>query len=79
MKSTINGIDYIKYDSNFKEVQEFLGKRPGDKFVDPFYLRRGLAEKPYFWNQFTKKWELVHAGDWFSKDSTGAYREPVEP
>lgn len=48
---------------NFHKIQQKLGKRPGDKYIDPFFLRRGLADRPYFWDENKKKWHLVSLGD----------------
>lgn len=66
------------YDSeNFVSLQEWLGERPGNYFVDKFYLRRGHSHKPYFWNPETKKWELIRIGDRFYIDEDGLpVREP---
>jgi hypothetical protein len=56
---------------NFDEVQLFLGKRPGDYRTDPYYLRKGMANKPYFWDEPAKKWRLVRLGDEFYKRDDG--------
>jgi hypothetical protein len=63
---------------NFTTIQKFLGKRPGDKYVDPYYLRTSLADKPYFWNDTRKRWELVSLGDLFILNDDGSVdRIPV--
>ena len=63
----------IVFDYNFLELQQYLGKRPGDKFVDPYYLRKSGTgvDKPYFWNNYTKKWERINPGDKFYFDDNG--------
>ncbi len=62
------------YVNNFKELQEWLGPRPGDYRIDPFYLRAGIAgqDKPYFWDDPAKKWRLVRYGDMFCKRTDGS-------
>ena len=62
----------------FKHQQELLGKRPGDYRLDPYYLRTGIADKPYFWNDSTRKWERVSLGDLFTVHDDGTVtRTPV--
>lgn len=56
---------------NFNRIQQALGKRPGNYRVDPFYLRRGIAQKIYFWNDYDRKWMLVHMGDLFWLNNEG--------
>lgn len=53
---------------NFSQIQRHLGPRPGGYRVDVFYLRRGIGNKPYFWNDFTSKWQRVQLGDVFFWD-----------
>lgn len=63
----------------YHHIQQVLGKRPGDYRMDPYYLRKGMADKPYFWNYLTKKWELLRLGDVFIIDDEGLVtRIPVE-
>lgn len=65
--------------NNFRHVQSVLGPRPGDKILDPFYLRKSIGDKPYFWNDDRKKWELVRIGDVFEINIDGSVsRIPVE-
>lgn len=62
----------LVYDGyNFDSIQQNLGERPGGYRVDPFYLRKGMANKPYFWNDETKKWERVRLGDMFRVTEEG--------
>lgn len=56
----------LMYDGyNFSKIQQELGERPGGYRVDPYYLRRGIAQKPYFWDALRKKWVIVRLGDSF--------------
>lgn len=48
---------------NFHKLQQELGPRPGGYRTDPNYLRRGIANKPYFWNAYKKKWLMLKIGD----------------
>lgn len=57
--------------SNFVEIQEFFGKRPGDYRIDPYYLRTGMGSKPYFYDARRKKWSAIRRGDKFYFDSDG--------
>lgn len=57
---------------NYYKVQKLLGKRPGDKILDPYYLRTGIGDRPYFWNDVTKKWERVSLGDLFTIHEDGS-------
>ena len=56
--------------NNFKQLSDFLGKRPGDKIVDPNYVKRGWGNKVYFWEN--GKWYLVHPNDNFYKRADGS-------
>lgn len=70
--------EYLFAKENFHLIQQVLGKRPGNKYVDPYYLRTGLADKPYFWNNERKRWELVSLGDLFIINDDGSVdRIPV--
>lgn len=70
--------EVIRFDrENFYLIQQKLGKRPGDKTVDPFYLRKGLADRPYFWDTKTKKWRLLSLGDTIIVDEDGPRLEKV--
>lgn len=65
-------------EASIKKLQEFLGKRPGGYRIDPFYIRTGIAHKPYFWDDYNRKWVMVKVGDKFYFDDEGiAVREPV--
>jgi hypothetical protein len=69
-------IIFDKY--NFYKVQKLLGKRPGDKILDPFYIRTGIGDRPYFWNDETKKWERMSLGDVLTIHDDGSVtRTPV--
>lgn len=56
---------------NLKELQQFLGPRPGNKHVDPMYIRTGHGNKVYCWDDYSKKWKLVSPGDTFFKREDG--------
>lgn len=63
---------------SYHTIQQVLGKRPGNKHVDPYYLRTSMADKPYFWNHERKRWELVSLGDLFIINDDGSVdRIPV--
>lgn len=67
---------YDKY--NHLKIRKLLGKRPGDFILDPYYLRTGMADKPYFWNVDTRRWEMVRLGDVFTIHEDGSVtRTPV--
>ena len=57
--------------SNYHIIQEFLGKRPGDYKVDPYYLRTAMGGKPYFWDYYRKVWIAIRRGDKFYFDNDG--------
>lgn len=57
--------------SNFVQIQQWLGKRPGDYRLDPYYLRHSMGNKPYFWDAIKKKWKMVKLGDKFYFDNDG--------
>jgi hypothetical protein len=62
----------LVYDGyNLFKIEEEFGLRPGGYRVDPNYVRRGIAGKPYFWNNYTKKWTLIRLGDSFFRDDEG--------
>ena len=62
-----------------KKLQEFLGKRPGGYRIDPYYVRTGIAHKPYFWDDYNRKWVMIKIGDTFKFDDYGiAIRIPAE-
>lgn len=64
--------------NDFYKLQQFLGKRPGDYNLDPYYVRRGMGNKPYFWDAINKKWRDVRLGDKFYFDDYGiAVQEKV--
>jgi hypothetical protein len=66
----------LVYDGyNFRQIKEALGKRPGGYRVDPDYLRQGIAQKPYFWDQYYKKWQMIRIGDSFFMDEDGIPRK----
>ena len=69
----------VIYDrNNYFKLQRLLGKRPGDKILDPYYLRTGIGDQPYFWNDERKKWERVSQGDMFTIHEDGSVtRTPV--
>ncbi len=70
--------EYLFSSENFKVIQQVLGKRPGNKHVDPYYLRTSMADKPYFWNDTRKRWERVSLGDLFIINDDGSVdRVPV--
>lgn len=63
---------------NYYKLQQLLGKRPGDKILDPYYIRTGIADRPYFWNDERKKWERMSLGDLFTIHDDGSVtRTPV--
>lgn len=62
---------YENDDKSFRKLQEFLGKRPGNYRIDPFYVRQGMAHKPYFWDDYNRKWVLIKLGDRFRIDEYG--------
>lgn len=56
----------LVYDGyNIHRIQQELGERPGGYRVDPYYIRYGIAHKPYFWDAVEKKWLLINLGDSF--------------
>lgn len=59
---------------DFARIQKWLGERPGDYVVDPFYIKRGYGGKVQFWNVDRKKWEFVRIGDKFIKSQDGVIR-----
>lgn len=65
--------DSVTYEGerNFHELQMFLGKRPGEYRVDPFYVRKSMGNKPYFWDDIDKKWRDIRIGDTFYFDNDG--------
>lgn len=58
-------------ETTFHRLQVFLGKRPGDYITDPNYLRKGMGNKPYFWDAINKKWRDIRIGDIFYFDNDG--------
>lgn len=76
MESTQSSIEYNA--DNFYAIQKFLGERPGGYRIDPYYLRKGMADKPYFWDAEKKKWISVRVGDRFYVNELGeAVRVPA--
>lgn len=72
-------MDIVFTKHEFFKIQRVLGERPGDYHTDPFYLRTGIADKPYFWNADRRKWEMVRLGDVFTLHDDGSVtRTPVE-
>ena len=70
--------DHIYYDNNFMHVQAYLGKRPGEYTMNPYYLKKGFSNKPMFFDVATGKWTYIHPGDRFHLDDEGiARRESV--
>jgi hypothetical protein len=66
----------LVYDGyNFSKIQEALGERPGGYRVDPDYLRKSWADRPYFWDKDKKKWRMIHIGDLFYIDDEGIPRK----
>lgn len=63
--------EYVFAKDNFLNLQKVLGERPGEYRLDPFYLRKALADKPMFWNYEKKIWERVSLGDVFVIDDEG--------
>lgn len=63
--------EFLFAKENFRVIQQTLGKRPGNYKVDPYLLRKGINDKPYFWNDTTRKWELVRLGDLFIIEDDG--------
>lgn len=64
----------MEYEGNPKSIrilQDFLGKRPGNYRVDPFYIRTGIAGKPYLWDDYNRRWVMVRKGDVFGFDDHG--------
>lgn len=64
-------------ESTLNELRNFLGKRPGNYRVDPNYIRVGFGgHKPYFWDDYNRKWVGIRIGDKFYFDDYGiAVRE----
>lgn len=60
---------------NLQEISKAYGPRPGEYTVDPNYVRTGMANKPYFWDAYRKKWELIRLGDTFFMDEDGVPRK----
>ena len=56
---------------DFVRIQSWLGKRPGDYKVDPYYLRRGFHNKVQFWDASKRQWKPVRIGDKFIKSQDG--------
>jgi hypothetical protein len=54
---------------NFVEIQRWAGKRPGNKMVDPYYLKHGMGQKCYFWEG---RWILLNPGDMIYKRADGS-------
>lgn len=61
---------YVYDGDNFVRIQRILGERPGGYRIDKFYLRRGLGQKPYFWDEYNNKWLRLHMGDliWINEE-----------
>lgn len=58
-------------EQSFADVKRFLGKRPGNYHVDAFYIRQGMGKKPYFWDDYDRKWVAIRLGDSFYFDEYG--------
>jgi hypothetical protein len=56
----------------FFAIQKALGKRPGNYHLDPYYLRTGMGDKPYFWDAERKRWKMVRLGDLFVINEDGS-------
>jgi hypothetical protein len=66
----------LAYDGhNLSKIRNALGPRPGEYKVDPDYIRTGIAQRPYFWDAYRKKWEMVRLGDSFFHDDQGIARK----
>lgn len=63
--------EFIIYqgEHNYTAVERFVGRRPGDKKVDPFYVKKGWGNKTYFWDG---RWILLHPGDMIYKRADGS-------
>lgn len=55
----------------YAEIQTWLGERPGGYRVDPFYIRSGIGSKAYCWDDYARKWRLLHTGDVLFKREDG--------
>jgi hypothetical protein len=55
-----------------EEIKRVLGKRPGDYVLDPYYLRKGIGDKPYFWDEENRRWRMVRLGDLFTIEEDGS-------
>jgi hypothetical protein len=63
--------EFLFAKENFHLIQKVLGKRPGNYHTDPYYLRTGMADKPYFWDAKRKVWKMVRLGDLFIINDDG--------
>lgn len=57
--------------ANLKRLQEKFGARPGNYRVDPWYFRFGIANKPYWWDDYDRRWRMLKFGDEFDWDENG--------
>lgn len=55
-------------EGDFRRIQQWVGYRPGEYAIDPYYIRRGFGNKCYFWEDDSKKWRLLHNGDKIIKE-----------
>lgn len=57
--------------ANIKGLQKTFGERPGNYSVDRFYFRTGIGNKPYYWDDYERKWKLLKDGMEFELDDDG--------
>lgn len=56
----------------YVELQKWLGLREGGtKYIDPYYVRKGMGNKAYCWDDFSKKWRILSPGDTVFKRADG--------
>lgn len=54
--------------ATMRRLQQWAGARPGNYKVDPYYFRFGMAHKPYWWDDYERRWRLLKFGDEFDFD-----------
>lgn len=71
-------IEYEGDPKSIRVLQDFLGKRPGNYRVDPFYIRTGIAGKPYLWDDYNRRWVMLRKGDVVGFDADGIPTKVVD-
>lgn len=68
--------DYKVFFDNFKEMQDWLGRRPGNKIVDPYWVKQAMG-KTFVWDDYAKKWRRLSPGNILFKREDGTVGREV--